>query len=49
MTVSEITIYETPEALRLVPQLLAIDDDRTEATVSIRVACSHASWSLRCR
>ncbi len=26
-----LTIYETPEALRLVPQMLAIDEPRTEA------------------
>ena len=26
-----LTIYETPELLRLVPQILAIDEPRTEA------------------
>ena len=26
-----LTIYETPEALRFVPQMLAIDEPRTEA------------------
>jgi len=43
-----LTIYETPEMLRLVPQILAIADDRTEAdrAQSLRLLARYLEFAV---